>query len=255
MRGGAGEAMSESDTRMRLILAAERLFADSGIEGVSLRQVNVTAGQKNASATHYHFGSKDALIEAVLLHRLEGIDARRMELLDKVEAEGRSGVLRALIEALILPYAELLDGREGGSHYIRFLAQIYSETRVELAEMTRGKHDEGARRAFALMAKLLPGVPLQISQVRFFITSSNVVHSIAEREHYVRHSSYQPSELETELFVSQLVDEITGAIEIPPSQKTLSLLTQVIEEAKAKSTNASPTVVDPASSETGDRQL
>ena len=46
-----------SATAERLLLAAERLFAARGVDGVSLRQVNVEAGQRNLSAAHYHFGS------------------------------------------------------------------------------------------------------------------------------------------------------------------------------------------------------
>ena len=52
-------------TRQQLILAAEKLFAESGIDSVSLRQINLEAGQKNSSAAHYHFGSKDALILSI----------------------------------------------------------------------------------------------------------------------------------------------------------------------------------------------
>ena len=99
-----GDAMSDSDTRMRLILAAEQLFAENGIEGVSLRQVNVAAGQKNASATHYHFGSKDALIEAIFSHRMEAINARRTEILDALD-----GLPRKYRLPIVLRYFEELD--------------------------------------------------------------------------------------------------------------------------------------------------
>ena len=54
-------------TREELILAAERLFSEFGIDAVSLRQINAAAGQRNSSAAHYHFGSKDALIAATLV--------------------------------------------------------------------------------------------------------------------------------------------------------------------------------------------
>src|SRR6516225_8182566 len=66
-----------------LILAAERLFAERGIEGVALRQVNQAANQKNMSAAHYHFGSRDGLVNAVLVYRLPELDRRRGELLQR----------------------------------------------------------------------------------------------------------------------------------------------------------------------------
>ena len=52
-------------TRERLILAAEELFARDGLDAVSLRQVNTAAGQRNASAAHYHFGSKQGMVLAL----------------------------------------------------------------------------------------------------------------------------------------------------------------------------------------------
>src|SRR3546814_3777931 len=46
-------------TRARLVGTAERLFADRGIESVTLAEINIAAGQRNKNATHYHFGDKE----------------------------------------------------------------------------------------------------------------------------------------------------------------------------------------------------
>ena len=59
--------------RDAILLAAERLLAEYGMHGASLRQISEAAGQKNTSAIHYHFGSREQLIEAVFIHRMEGI--------------------------------------------------------------------------------------------------------------------------------------------------------------------------------------
>ena len=66
-------------TREKLIIAAEQLFAERGIQDVSLRQINNAAGQRNASATHYHFGSRDTLVRAIFEFRMTGIDQRRFK--------------------------------------------------------------------------------------------------------------------------------------------------------------------------------
>src|SRR3546814_1363010 len=60
-RHSAGEA-----TRVLLIEAAERLFATRGIDGVTLAQIQLAAGQSNSSVIGYHFGSKDGLVQAIL---------------------------------------------------------------------------------------------------------------------------------------------------------------------------------------------
>src|SRR4051812_3185413 len=92
-------------TREKLILAAEELFAHQGLDAVSLRQVNTAAGQRNASAAHYHFGSKDALIDAVHGYRLARVNQRRTARLAAARARGPLS-LRDIVEAVVLPLAE-----------------------------------------------------------------------------------------------------------------------------------------------------
>jgi AcrR family transcriptional regulator len=57
----AGEA-----TRELLMVAAERLFALNGVEGVTLREIQVAAGQANSSVITYHFGSQAGLVRALI---------------------------------------------------------------------------------------------------------------------------------------------------------------------------------------------
>ena len=64
-----------SDTKMGLLLAAERLFATQGIAATTIRQINTEAGQKNSSAIHYHFGSRDAILDAIIAIRVAPANA------------------------------------------------------------------------------------------------------------------------------------------------------------------------------------
>src|SRR5262245_27829305 len=92
-----------------LILAAERLFAERGIEAVALRHVNQAANQRNMSAAHYHFGSREGLVRAVLMYRWPDLDRRRGAMLE--ERSGKRD-LRFYLEAFILPLVEELQPRE-----------------------------------------------------------------------------------------------------------------------------------------------
>ncbi|HEV7761724.1 MAG TPA: helix-turn-helix domain-containing protein [Acidimicrobiales bacterium] len=118
--------MSGAPARAAMIDAAERLVAERGLRNVSLREVQAAAGQRNKSAAQYHFGSLHGLIEAIVVARMTPIDARRVDLLARLDAEGRGDDVRALVEASIDPFAEATLGRPG-SRYARFLVQIMAD--------------------------------------------------------------------------------------------------------------------------------
>jgi AcrR family transcriptional regulator len=75
-------------TRARLITAAERLFAERGIDGVSLREINRASGAKNAVAVQYHFDDRAGVVRAILDKHRPAIEASRHALLDEYEASG-----------------------------------------------------------------------------------------------------------------------------------------------------------------------
>ena len=111
------------DPREQIILAAEQLFGEFGIDAVSMRQINVAAEQRNSSAAHYHFGSKEALVMETFHYRMERINRRRLQRLDEIAEAGQVGELRRLVTAMILPIVEEIEKSNGGNHSIRFEAR------------------------------------------------------------------------------------------------------------------------------------
>ena len=111
-------------TRLRILLAAEQLFAERGVDGVSLREIGAAAGQRNNSAVQYHFGDRDGLLRALYELRLEPLNLRRTELLDALTAEGRTADLVALVDAYARPLFEVADGT---TWYARFVARDLSQ--------------------------------------------------------------------------------------------------------------------------------
>jgi AcrR family transcriptional regulator len=63
---GTSQNRQGNATRARLVKTAEKLFAEQGVDAVSVRAVNAAAGL-GAASVHYHFGSKDELLRAVIL--------------------------------------------------------------------------------------------------------------------------------------------------------------------------------------------
>ena len=100
--------------RVRMILAAERLFASQGIEGVSIREIGAEAKQANSNAVQYHFGTKAGLLHAIFDYRVAQMEPARQKLLVHAEEAGRLQDMRTLTDVLLLPYLDLVD--EQGKH-------------------------------------------------------------------------------------------------------------------------------------------
>ena len=107
-------------TDRRLLLAAERLFAAQGVGAVSLRAVIAAAGA-NVASVHYHFGSKEELLAALLRDRAETLHRRRMALMDSVLAVG-TPTCRDIADGVARPLLELVD--EGAADWVRVAGEI-----------------------------------------------------------------------------------------------------------------------------------
>jgi AcrR family transcriptional regulator len=112
---------AEAATPLRLLDATELLVGEQGVEAVSLRAVNAAAGA-NVAAVHYHFGSKEGLVAAVLERRMAELAAERFALLASLESRRRPDA-RSVVEAFVLPFVRL-QADEPGRRYARFLAAL-----------------------------------------------------------------------------------------------------------------------------------
>lgn len=93
-------------TRARLIECTEALVAEHGINGVSIRQIAKASQSSNSNVVAYHFGSKEALLKAVILYRLPAIEARRNQLLGEKQQEADAIQISELIDVLYRPFFE-----------------------------------------------------------------------------------------------------------------------------------------------------
>jgi AcrR family transcriptional regulator len=145
-------------TRAALIDAAAELFAAHGVDGVSIRSINSQAGLAAASV-HYHFGSKDKLLEAVLERDGQTVRAEITERADRLLAKQTRPTTRQLIETLAKPYLNLIE-REPvrGIQWLKIVAQLITagDSRVdqdlEVAPIS-GKVQELVRRRYPNVAQ------------------------------------------------------------------------------------------------------
>ncbi|MXP23916.1 TetR family transcriptional regulator [Gordonia sp. HNM0687] len=106
-----------STTRTALLTAAESLLLTDGYEQVSARAICAAAGA-NPAAVHYHFGSKDALVVALLEDRME---PRWADLLNRFDPASAQVV--DLVDLILEPFATIGSEPVGQLH-LRLLARF-----------------------------------------------------------------------------------------------------------------------------------
>lgn len=119
-----------STTKERILDATERLFARQGVGAASVRAITAEAGV-NTAAIHYHFGSKQELLEAVLVRRIAPLNQERLKRLERVELAAGDGPVspRALLEAFLVPVVALRE--ELGEHVPPLLGSLMAWLRIE----------------------------------------------------------------------------------------------------------------------------
>jgi AcrR family transcriptional regulator len=95
------------DTKEQLISVAERLFAERGFAGTTLRNVVSEAGA-NLAAVHYHFGSKEELYRAVVSRFARPIVEQELALLQQLQAETAVPSVEDILTAMLRPNLEML---------------------------------------------------------------------------------------------------------------------------------------------------
>jgi len=113
-----------NETKEKLLDAAEYLFGENGYSATSLRQI-IALARVNLASIHYHFGSKEELLEQVILRKVGPINEQRLKLLDRFESEAapNPALVDKIVEAVILP-AMLIDK---DPQFLKFMGRMHSE--------------------------------------------------------------------------------------------------------------------------------
>jgi len=155
---GSGAAAPTSE---RILDAAERLFAAKGFAGTSLREITASAGV-NVAAVHYHFGSKEELLRAVLSRIVEPVNRERLELLGRAEgaAAPEPPSVEAVLEAFLAPDLRVIrELGERGAVITRFMGRSYTEPSDLVRGMIQEQFGELGRRFHQALCRAVPDVP------------------------------------------------------------------------------------------------
>ena len=148
-------------TKQKILDAAEGLFAEHGVAGTSLRAVIAEAGV-NLAAVHYHFGSKDALVAAVVHRRVEPVNQERISMLDSYESgAGRKGRLSVemIVRAFVTPILQVCQDPEHGEMFAKLMGRMMAEPDYFFGKVAPRQFCHVRDRFVAAFGKALPKVP------------------------------------------------------------------------------------------------
>ncbi|MBX6391258.1 MAG: helix-turn-helix transcriptional regulator [Frankia sp.] len=217
----AARGPRSQEPALRLVLAAERLFAMHGLDAVSLRHIGTAAGHGNNNAVQYHFGDKDGLIRAIIAYRLPAIDERRAALLARARAAGRDRDVRTLLDVLMRPLAA--EAADPTSNYVGFLDRLNSCPPERHPWLAGGQPmSEVASGVTRALLELLDHLPPSLAGLRLRHATAMCVTALAWRDRIVGAGGGEPAaggvgEIPYDVFVTDLFDMAAAMLLAPSS--------------------------------------
>lgn len=192
-----------SDPKQALLAVAERLVAEHGVDGVSLRDIAKQAGQRNHSAVAYHFGGREGLLRALFAQRMEGINVRRAALFAEA---GEDADLRTLVEVVLRPLVEHLAAAGPSSTYAQFMVRALPLLERDAAGLpSSALHREVGARMVRAMRQPEPEATRRMELALTMATSA-----LAMFEQRAHRGAVAPGELDQ--LLADLVDMTVGAL-------------------------------------------
>lgn len=176
------EVREFSDVQRKLLIAAERLFAQRGVADVSLREIGSAAEQRNNSAVQYHFKTKTSLIVALYDFRLIPLNRRRLAML----AELADPTFAELVAAYICPLGSAVVDSGGSNSYARFIHRYLSEGAGDF-EPFADRHNSAVKAITTQLLHRLPHADRRSRDERIRQMQQLVTSVLADLERRLEH--------------------------------------------------------------------
>jgi AcrR family transcriptional regulator len=168
------------NTDERILDSAEALFAKSGYDGTTLRQITRAAGA-NLAAVNYHHGDKESLYLEVVRRRMRPVNEIRLARLAAAEqAAGLAAVpLPELMEIMAGPWFELYSGTDGGRWGARLVGRCLAEPLPFMEEFLADEMQPVLARFGQAIRRHCPAIPPDDFLWRFSFVVGALQHTLA----------------------------------------------------------------------------
>ncbi|MBX3529398.1 MAG: TetR/AcrR family transcriptional regulator [Rhizobiaceae bacterium] len=174
-----GRLLRGQSTRKQVLDAAERLFAEFGFDGVSIRQIAQEATVPLASVG-FHGGTKIELFKTVIERRVNEVSAARSEALARMKARPQPPTLHELVAAYLGPYLDCaVDDDPQRRAYARLVARMSDHDRWY--PTVRDLYDPLAREYLSAIAEAGPAVDRERLSAAFVFSIAAMLHLVSTR--------------------------------------------------------------------------
>ncbi len=200
--------------RQRLIDAAERLFAEHGWNGVSIRTI-AAAADVSLAALNYHFGLKENLLAEIFAARARPIADERARLLEAVQADPAS-TLEDVIEAFLRP--ALTEGAENRM-FARLRARLATEPEDFSRRILSDAFDVSSRLCIACLRRQLPDLSDEALHWRFHFLMGTIVYTMADSGRIQALTDGRCNPGDVDVALRQIVPFLAAGFRAPPPSK------------------------------------
>jgi len=201
-------------TRERIKAEAQRLIAEFGVDGVSTRDMVKAAGQKNVASLHYYFGSKERLLEELVIDATILMEGRRAVALDALVRSGAAIGVRDLVRVLAIG-AAVQGGRDERTRTVaRFLIALFPKYRG-IFEVATDQRNATYQKCLAMIRERAPGVPPDVLNTRLLFMALSMLQLFAAREAAMEASSTARAYWGNPTMVEMIIDAMSGMLLAP----------------------------------------
>jgi len=210
--------MSSPDTKTKILDAAEHLFARDGYHATSLRGITAFAGV-NLAAVNYHFGSKEALLEAVIVRRLTPLNEIRRDrleaLLQKAASAGERPACREVLRTFIEPTLRLRQQGSETEDFVALIGRTLAEPRGIAMAIFMRHMGPLMQRIFHALSLSLPYLSARDLFWRLHFAMGSLSHIMRCHERHALVPDNVDIDLPVEELIEYFLDFTAAGMEVP----------------------------------------
>ncbi len=211
---------TEHSRREKILDAAENVFARSGFEGASIRDIVLEAGV-NLATVYYHFGSKEGLMEAVLSRRFGPLREEQLRLLEEAQVSAGDAPLQVetILEVLLGPPLRLAVQDSGERQAVaRLIGRVATEPNLQVQQVLRHQHQEVSAKFQDALHRALPELPIEELQNRLQFLWGALAFTLCNPER-LQHASGTTRPLNGEALLGQMLRFFAPGFRATPARK------------------------------------